>query len=56
LHDFVNSSGKFNSVVVKMLKLVLCSFHDDVPLIYKVNISDKIVYQCASYEPGFDLC
>jgi hypothetical protein len=40
LQDFVNSTGKFNSVVVKMLKLVLCPFRDVVPLIKKVNISD----------------
>jgi hypothetical protein len=56
LQDFVNSTGKFNSVVVKMLKLVLCPFRDVVPLIKKVNISDKVVYQCASFEPGFGPC
>jgi hypothetical protein len=54
LQVFVNSTGKFNSVVVETLKMVLCSFRDGVPLIKKVNISNKIVYQCALFEPGFD--
>jgi hypothetical protein len=32
LQDFVNSTGKFNSIVVKTLKPVLCFFHDVAPL------------------------
>jgi hypothetical protein len=32
LQDFVSSASKFNSIVVKMLKLVLCSSRDGVPL------------------------
>jgi hypothetical protein len=32
LQDFVNSAGKFNSIVVKMLKTDLCSSHNGVPL------------------------
>jgi hypothetical protein len=48
LQDFVNSTGKFNSIVVKMLKPVLCFSHDGVPLklkkknlpALKLNITD----------------
>ncbi len=32
LQDFANSASKFNSIVVKTLKPVLCSSHDGVPL------------------------
>ncbi len=35
MQDFVNSTGKFNSIVVKMLKPVLCFFHDGVTLKFK---------------------
>jgi hypothetical protein len=31
----VNSTGKFNSIVVRTLKLVLCFSYDDVPLKFK---------------------
>jgi hypothetical protein len=30
--EFVNSTGKFNSIVVKTLKPVFCSSRDGVPL------------------------
>jgi hypothetical protein len=32
LQDFVNSTTKFNSILVKTLKPVLCFSHDGVPL------------------------
>jgi hypothetical protein len=35
LQDFVNSASKFNSIVVKTLKTVLCSSRDSVPLKFK---------------------
>jgi hypothetical protein len=35
LQDFVNSAIKFNSIVVKTLKPVLCSSCDSVPLKFK---------------------
>ncbi len=35
LQNSVNSTGKFNSVVVKTLKPVLCSSRDGVPLKFK---------------------
>ncbi len=35
LQDFVNSTGKFNSMVVKTLNPVLCFSYDDVPLKFK---------------------
>jgi hypothetical protein len=36
LQDFVSSTSKFNSIVVKTLKPVLCFFsHDGVPLKFK---------------------
>jgi hypothetical protein len=38
LQDFVNSTGKFNSLVVKTLKLVLCVSHDGVPLKFKKKL------------------
>jgi hypothetical protein len=31
----VNSTGKFNSIIVKTLKPVLCFSHDGVPLKFK---------------------
>jgi hypothetical protein len=37
LQDFVNSTGKFNSIVVKTLKPVLCFSHDGVPLKFKTK-------------------
>ncbi len=38
LQGFVNSSGKFNSIVVKTLKPVLCFSHDGVSLKLKKNL------------------
>ncbi len=35
LQDIVNSASKFNSIVVKTLKPVLCSSRDSVPLKFK---------------------
>jgi hypothetical protein len=35
LQDFFNSTGKFNSIVVKTLKQVLCFSHDGVPSKFK---------------------
>ncbi len=35
LQNFVNSTGKFNSIVVKALKSVFCSSRDGVPLKFK---------------------
>jgi hypothetical protein len=35
LQNFVKSTSKFNSMVVKTLKPVLCSSRDDVPLKFK---------------------
>jgi hypothetical protein len=35
LQNFVNSTGKFNSIVVKTLKPILCSSRDGVPLKFK---------------------
>jgi hypothetical protein len=53
----VNSASKFNSIVVKTLKPVLCSSRDSVPLKFKKQtFGDNIVYQCGSFEPGFDPC
>jgi hypothetical protein len=37
LPDFVNSTSKFNPTIVKVLKLVLCSSRDGVPL----NVKNK---------------
>ncbi len=37
MQDFVNSIGKFNSIVVKALKPVLCFSHDGVPLTKNLN-------------------
>jgi hypothetical protein len=48
LQGFVNSASKFNSILVKTLKPVLCSFHDGVPLNSKRKLGDTIVHQCGS--------
>jgi hypothetical protein len=56
LQDIVNSASKFNSIVVKTLKSVLCSSRDSIPLNSKSKLGDNIVYQCGSFEPGFDPC
>ncbi len=56
LQNFVNSTGKFNSIVVKTLKPVLCSSRDGVPLKLKSKLGDNIVHQYGSFEPGFDPC
>ncbi len=36
--DFVNLTGRFNSFIVKIPKLVLCSFRDGVPFIKIKNL------------------
>jgi hypothetical protein len=54
LHKIVNSTGKFNSIVVKTLKPVFTFSRRSVPLIKKITKSDKIVYQCGSFEPTLD--
>ncbi len=56
LQDFVNSTGKFNSIVVKSLKLVLCFSHDGVPLIFKKKLADTIAEQYGFFQPGFNPC
>ncbi len=38
MQDSVNSTSKFNSVVVKTLKPVLCFSHDGVPLKFSENL------------------
>ncbi len=42
LQDFVNSTCKFNSIVVKMPKLVLCFSRDGVSL--KIKTEAKQLY------------
>ncbi len=39
MQDFVNSTGKYNSIVVKALKLVLSSSRDDAPSNYKKHFA-----------------
>jgi hypothetical protein len=38
MQDFVNSIGKFNSIVVKTLKLVLYSSHDGISLKFELKV------------------
>jgi hypothetical protein len=52
----VNLAGKFNSIVVKILKLVLGSSHNDVPLKYENNTNSHTTYLSLPFEPSFDLC
>jgi hypothetical protein len=47
----VNSAGKFNLIVDKTLKPVLCSSRDGVPLKFKKQLGDTLVYQCGLFEP-----
>jgi hypothetical protein len=54
LHKIVNSTGKFNSVVVKMLKPVFTFSRSSVTLLKKINKGGKIVYQCESFKPILD--
>jgi hypothetical protein len=54
LHNIVNSTGKFNSIVVRTLKPVFTFSRRSVPLIKKINKGDKIVYQFGSFEPTLD--
>jgi hypothetical protein len=57
LQNFVNSTSKFNSIVVMTLKPILCSSRDGVPLKFKKQTwrqySSSIRIVC---EPGFDPC
>ncbi len=50
----VNSTGKFNSIIVKTLKPVFHFSRRGVPLIKKKNKGDKTVYQYGSFEPTPD--
>jgi hypothetical protein len=57
LQDFVNLTGKFNSIVVNTMKPLLCFFPDVLPLKhYKKNISSNTAYLYLSFESNFDLC
>jgi hypothetical protein len=52
----VNSASKFNSIVVKTLKPVLCSSRDSVPLKFKKQTWRQYSSSIGSFEPGFDPC
>jgi hypothetical protein len=54
LQDFVNATCKFNSIVVKTPKLVLCFSRDGVSLKRKTEAKRSLVRQYASFEPIFD--
>ena len=50
----VNSTSKFNSIIVKTLKPVFHFSRRGVPLIKKNEQDDKTVYQYGSFEPTLD--
>jgi hypothetical protein len=55
LRDFVNSTSKFSSIVVKTMKLVLCSPLDGIALnLKKNNLSRNIAYQHGFFQPTLD--
>jgi hypothetical protein len=56
LQDFVNLTGKFNSIVIKTLKPVLWSSHDCGYLNLKKYPSSIIVDQYGSFKLILDLC
>jgi hypothetical protein len=50
----VNSTEKFNYVIVKVLKPILSSSHDGVPLTFKKKTWRLLIaHQYGSFEPGF---
>jgi hypothetical protein len=55
--DFVNSTGKFNSIVVtKILETDFCFFCHGVPLKLKLkaNLSSNSIDHFLSFEPALD--
>jgi hypothetical protein len=50
----VNSTGKFNSIIVKTLKPVFYFSRRGAPEIKEKNKSDKTVIQYGSFEPTLD--
>jgi hypothetical protein len=51
--QFCEVNQQVNSVVAKLLKLILCSSHDRIPLNYKKNLSGNIDHVCEMFEPSF---
>jgi hypothetical protein len=56
MQDFVNSTGKFNSIVVKMLKPVLYSSCDGPPLNYKKHFAIIQFTNTDPLSPTFHSC